>query len=123
MNGSRSNIRVLLPNLEWLELSRICPSWQPLPATVRVTSAVLEILLTSMEGLSETDRARAVIKFFASFDRLVTAKSRLGRVGEQQAELVIGELDVGVDCEPILVGFRRGPEREWWFSATEDCCG
>ena len=132
MAEKRTLTRFLLPNLDWLEISRLRPGWGPWPAKVLATSAFVEHLLIPMESLSEPERGAAVAKFFASLNRLLAANPETGRVSDAQregdllewvmgqAELLLMELVIGDERVDLLVGLCVESEGVWHLSASGD---
>lgn len=131
MNDKKTNLRALIPNLEWLEVSRLRPSWGPWPVKVLVTASFLEQLLTPMEGLSEPERCLAVSKFFVALSRVLSAKPELGRVNMErddsllvmmagQVELVMVELEAADERTDLLIGVCIETEGVWQLAGAGD---
>ena len=123
MDQKKTNIRQLLPNPVWLELSQLRPAWGPWPGTVWATSSFLEQLITPLENLSSPVRCAAAANFFAALGRVVSATPEVGCVEEPLAELLLLELVAGEERFDILVGMRRCETGDWYLSAAGDWRG
>lgn len=112
----------LIPNPEWLEISKHRPAWGPWPVTVRATPAFIEQLLTPMENLTPPVRDASVAKFFSAFGRVVSAMPDCGCVEEMNVELLLLELAVEEERVDFLVGVRWCEKEGWYLTVAADWC-
>lgn len=123
MCKKKTNIRQLLPNAAWLELSRLRPAWGPWAATVFATSGFLEQLITPLENLSPSVRCSSAAMLFAALGRVVSEMPGVGCMEEPFAELLLLELVAGEERFDILIGLRRCETGDWYLSAAGDWRG